>query len=184
MGKLLQQEGRIHEAVEWYGKASAQRNQYADYRLGKLYLQGEEVSKDVSKAVDHLTRSAEGGNQYAQYTLGKLYLMGEDVPQDREQALYWFTQSADQGNQYAQFFLDHFQQIGRPSVFLAATKLLHHLAQTFRQNTVPPKAPVGLEPVDRKLRAKIREKKIAMGHKPDDHEERQSQQMGWGGMSM
>lgn len=175
LGKLLQQEKRIHEAVEWYEKASAQRNQYADYRLGKLYLQGEEVPKDVPKAIGYLTASAESGNQYAQYTLGKLYLMGQEVSQDREAAWYWFTQSADQGNQYAQFFLDHFQQIGRPSVFLAATKLLHHLAQTFRQDIVPPKAPIGMEPVDRKLCAKIREKKIAMGHKPDDHEEHQ----GW-----
>jgi len=182
LGKLLQQEGRIKESVEWYEKASAQRNQYADYRLGKLYLQGEEVPKDVPKAIRCLTTSAESGNQYAQYTLGKLYLMGQDVPQDREMAWYWFTQSADQGNQYAQFFLDHFQQIGHPSVFLSATKLLHHLAQTFRQEAIPPKAPIGLAPVDRKLRAKIREKKIAMGHKPDDHEEHQ--QMGWGGMSM
>lgn len=175
LGKLLQQEKRIHEAVEWYEKASVQRNQYADYRLGKLYLQGEEVPKDVPKAIGYLTASAESGNQYAQYTLGKLYLMGQEVSQDREAAWYWFTQSADQGNQYAQFFLDHFQQIGRPSVFLAATKLLHHLAQTFRQDIVPPKAPIGMEPVDRKLCAKIREKKIAMGHKPDDHEEHQ----GW-----
>ncbi len=102
--------------------------------------------------------------------------MGQEVAQDRDAAWYWFTQSAGQGNQYAQFFLDHCQQISRPSVFLAATKLLHHLAQTFRQNAAPPKAPVGLEPVDRKLRTKIREKKIAMGHKPDDHEE---QQQGW-----
>ena len=33
--------------------------------------------------------------------------------------------------------------------------------------------------VDSKLRKKIREKKIAMGHKPDDHVEQ-----GWGGMTM
>jgi len=149
LGKLLQQKKRVKESVEWYEKASVQRNQYADYRLGKLYLHGEEVPKDVPKAIGHLTASAESGNQYAQYVLGKLYLMGQEVAQDREAAWYWFTQSADQGNQYAQFFLDHFQQIGRPSVFLAATKLLHHLAQTFRQDTVPPEAPVGLEPVDR-----------------------------------
>ncbi len=175
LGKLLQQEGRIKEALKWYERASTQRNQYADYRLGKLYLQGEEVPKDVPKAIGYLTASAESSNQYAQYTLGKLYLMGQEVPQDRETAWYWFTQSANQGNQYAQFFLDHFQQIGHPSIFLSATNLLHHLAQTFRQDAVPPKAPVGLEPVDRKLRSKIREKKIAMGHKPDDHEEQQ----GW-----
>ncbi len=182
LGKLLQREKRIVEALAWYEKASTQGNQYADYRLGKLYLAGEDVPKDVSKAVDYLTRSAESGNQYAQYTLGKLYLTGQDAPQNRETVWYWFTQAADQGNQYAQFFLDHFQQISRHSVFLATTKLLHRLAQTFRQNMVPPKAPAGLEPVDRKLRAQIREKKIAMGHKPDDHEEHQ--QMGWGGMSM
>ncbi len=147
-----------------------------------MYLQGEEAPKDVPKAIGYLTAAAGSGNQYAQYTLGKLYLMGQEVAQDRETAWYWFTQSADQGNQYAQFFLDHFHQIGSPSVFLAATKLLHHLAQTFRQDTVPPKAPAGLAPADRKLRAQIREKKIAMGHKPDDHEEHQ--QMGWGGMFM
>ncbi len=181
LGKLLQQEKRIAEAVAWYEKASAQGNQYADYQLGKLYLQGEDVPKDVPKAIGYLTASAESGNQYAQYALGKLYLMGQAVPQNRETALYWFVQSAEQGNQYAQFFLDHFQQIGHPSVFLSATKLLHHLAQTFRQNTVPPKSPIGLAPVDRKLRTQIREKKIAMGHKPDDHEEQQSwgMTMGW-----
>ncbi len=181
LGKLHQQEKRIAEAVAWYEKASAQGNQYAGYQLGKLYLQDEDVPKDVPKAIGYLTASAESGNQYAQYTLGKLYLMGQEVPQNQETALYWFVQSADQGNQYAQFFLDHFQQIGHPSVFLSATKLLHHLAQTFRQNMIPPKAPVGLEPVDRKLRTQIREKKIAMGHKPNDHEEQQSwgMTMGW-----
>ena len=182
LGKLLQQEKRVKEAVEWYEKATAQGNQYAAYRLGKLYLQGEELPKDVPKAIGCLTASAECGNQYAQYALGKLYLTGRDVPRDREAAWRWFTQSADQGNAYAQFFLDRWDTLAQPDVMLAATRLLHHLAQTFRQDTVPPKAPVGLAPVDRKLRARIREKKIAMGHKPDDHEEQP--QMGWGGMSM
>lgn len=32
---------------------------------------------------------------------------------------------------------------------------------------------------DRKLRRRIQEKKISMGHKPDNHVEQ-----GWGGMSM
>ena len=182
LGKLFQQEKRVKEAVEWYEKAAAQGNQYAYYRLGKLYLQGEDVPKDVPKAIGCLTASAERGNQYAQYALGKLYLTGRDVPRDREAAWRWFAQSADQGNAYAQFFLDRWDTLAQPDVMLAATRLLHHLAQTFRQDTVPPKAPVGLAPVDRKLRARIREKKIAMGHKPDDHEEQP--QMGWGGMTM
>ena len=136
------------------------------------------VTKDVPP---YLTFSAEQGNQYAQYTLGKLYLTGQDVKQDREQAWGYFYESAEQGNEYAAFFLKHFDQARRPNVFLSATRLLHHLSQIFRDNSVPPAAPVG-QRVDRKLRRKIQEKKIAMGHKPDDHEETPRQDMG--GMTM
>ena len=106
---------------------------------------------------------------------------GQGVKQDREQAWTYFYESAEQGNEYAAFFLEHFDQAGRPNVFLAATRLLHHLGQIFRDNSVPPAAPVG-QRVDRKLRRKIQEKKIAMGHKPDDHEETPRQDMG--GMTM
>ena len=181
LGKLLQSQNRMDEAVSWYEKATAQGNACAAYRLGKLYLEGNTVSKDVPKAVDYLTFSAEQGNQYAQYTLGKLYLTGQDVKQDREQAWGYFYESAEQGNEYAAFFLKHFDQARRPNVFLSATRLLHHLSQIFRDNSVPPAAPVG-QRVDRKLRRKIQEKKIAMGHKPDDHEETPRQDMG--GMTM
>ena len=181
LGKLLQSQNRMDEAVSWYGKAAAQGNSCAAYRLGKLYLEGRDVPKDVPKAVAYLTDSAEHGNQYAQYILGKLYLTGQDVKQDREQAWAYFYESAEQGNEYADFFLEHFNQARRPNVFLSATRLLHHLSQIFRDNSVPPAAPVG-QRVDRKLRRKIQEKKIAMGHKPDDHEETLRQDMG--GMTM
>ena len=178
-GKLLESQKRMGEAVSWYEKAAAQSNSWAAYRLGKLYLDGKDVPKDVPKAVEYLTASAEQGNQYAQYALGKLYLTGQDVKQDREAAWAYFCESAEQGNPYAQFFLDHFDQAQKPNLLLSATRLLHHLGQIFRENSVPPAAPVG-QRVDRKLRRKIQEKKIALGHKPDDHEEEQNQ----GGMVM
>ena len=181
LGKLLQSENRMGEAVSWYKKAADQGNSWAAYRLGKLYLEGKDVPKDVQKAVAYLTDSAEHGNQYAQYALGKLYLTGQNVKQDRERAWAYFYESAEQGNEYADFFLEHFDQARRPNVFLAATRLLHHLSQIFRDNSVPPAAPVG-QRVDRKLRRKIQKKKIAMGHKPDDHEEAPRQDMG--GMTM
>jgi len=166
LGKLLQGENRIEESISWYEKAAAQGNQYANYRLGKLYLWGDGIPKDTEKAITHLTQSAEAGNQYAQYALGKLYL----DRQDREQAHYWFIQSAAQGNEYAQFFLDRWDNLKPPTVMLSVTQLLHHLSEIFRDNSVTPKTPAGQQ-ADRKLRLKIREKKIAMGHKPDDHEE-------------
>ena len=181
LGKLLQSQNRMDEAVSWYEKATAQGNACAAYCLGKLYLEGKDVPKDIPKAVAYLTDSAEHGNQYAQYILGKLYLTGQGVKQDREQAWAYFYESAEQGNEYADFFLEHFNQARRPNVFLSATRLLHHLSQIFRDNSVPPAAPVG-QRVDRKLRRKIQKKKIAMGHKPDDHEETPRQ--GMGGMTM
>ena len=179
LGKLLQSQKRINETVSWYEKAVELGDPYAAYQLGKLYLQGEQVQKDVAKALEYLTQSAEQGNQYAQYTLGKLYLTGEEVAQDQEQAYNWLWESASQGNEYAQFLLDHFDDSHRPNVLLAVTSLLHHMGRIFQDNSVPPVVPTGQQ-MDRKLRGKIQEKKIAMGHKPDDHEEEQTM----GGMTM
>ena len=173
LGKLLQSQKRMEEAVSWYEKAAAQGNSYAAYRLGKLYLEGKDVPKNAARAVEYLTDAAQEGNQYAQYALGKLYLAGEDVSQDREQAYSWFWESASQGNEYAQFFLDHFNDNRSPNVLLSATKFLHHMGRIFQDNSIPP-CPPGSQRADRKLRQKIRQKKIAMGHKPDDHEEEQN----------
>lgn len=169
LGKLLQSQKRIDEAVSWYEKAAELGDPYAAYQLGKLYLQGEQVQKDVAKALEYLTQGAEQGNQYAQYTLGKLYLMGEEVAQDREQAYSWLSESAFQGNEYAQFLLDHFNDSHRPNVLLSVTNLLHHMGRIFQDNSVPPSPPAS-QRADRKYRKQIQQKRIAMGHKPDDHE--------------
>ena len=123
-----------------------------------------------------MTQSAEAGNQYAQYALGKLHL----DRQNREQAQYWFLQSAAHGNEYAQFFLDRWDSLRPPAVMLSITRLLHYMSEIFQDNSVLPQAPAGQQ-TDRKLRLKIREKKIAMGHKADDHEEQsQGQSMTMG----
>lgn len=137
------------------------------------------IERAVDFYLDYLSDAAQEGNQYAQYTLGKLYLTGKDVARDREQAYRWFWESASQGNEYAQFFLDHFNDNYSPNVLLSATKLLHHMGRIFQDNSIPP-CPPGSQRADRKLRQKIRQKKIAMGHKPDDHEEEENM----GGMTM
>ena len=166
------------EGIRWLKQAAQSGNHYAAYRLGKEYLTGEVLTKDTSKVVDWFTQSAEADNQYAQYMLGKLYLTGQGVTHDQTQAMDWFSRSAAQGNQYAQFFLEHQNDLRPPSVMLAATRLLYHMSRIFEDHALP-QSNAGLH-VDRKLRRKIQEKKIAMGHKPDDHEEEQTQ----GGMVM
>ena len=168
------------EGIRWLKQAAENGNHFAAYRLGKEYLSGEVVSKDVARATARLTQSAEAGNQYAQYMLGKLYLTGPGVTHDQTQAMDRFSRSAAQGNQYAQFFLEHQNDLRPPSVMLAATRLLYHMSRIFENHALP-QSSAGLH-VDRKLRRKIQEKKIAMGHKPDDHEE--TPQQDTGGMTM
>lgn len=158
----------IPSALNWLRRSAEDGNQYAQYWLGRHLLRGEDVPREIEEAIRWLTASAEQGNQYAQYALGKLFLIGKEVPQNQESAVRWLTLSAAQGNEYAQYILDHMDE--RPSILSCATRLLHHLSGIFReQNTQGPGKIFVL--TDRKLRQRIREKKIAMGHKPDDHED-------------
>jgi hypothetical protein len=167
------QEMNAEKYAELLTKAAESNNSFAQYRLGKCYLLGKGLPKDVETAVEWLTASAEQGNQYAQYALGKLFLVGEDVPRDRETAVRWFTLSAEQGNVCARYFLDHMDSFSNPFLCLAATRLLHHLSQIFRDEQKRLSGSPGMQ-TESKLRRKIREKKIAQGHAPDDHELKQT----------
>jgi hypothetical protein len=55
------------------------------------------------------------------------------------------------------------------SAVQAATRLLHHMSSIF-QNSIPPMGNGKIQ-IDEKLRRKLRQKKIAQGHKADDHED-------------
>ena len=57
-------------------------------------------------------------------------------------------------------------------VFNSASSLLYHMGRIFQEQRPHPAGGVRIT-VDSKLKRKIREKKIAMGHKPDDREEEQ-----------
>ena len=160
------------QGMDWLRTAAAGGNSWAMYRLGKELLKGEITEQDMAGAVECFTRSAEGGNPYAQYLLGKLYLMGKEVPRDKEQATLWLTRSAEQGNEYARYLLDHREEQRSPDVMLAVTRLLYHTSRIFQDNSLPRSRPGGIQ-IDRKRLRKLREKKIAQGHKPDDHEEQQ-----------
>ena len=162
----------IPAALEYLNASAGQSNQFAQYTLGMVYLMGEDVPKAINKSLEYLKASAGQGNQFAEYTLGKLYLQGKEVGKDLEIAREYLKRSAAQGNEYAQFFLDHFDwYTGKsPSIFLAATRLLRSVAGVFRDNSIPPTNPVGMR-VDSKRRKKLLEKRLAMGHKAEDHED-------------
>ena len=170
LGKLLESENRMEEAAVQYGYAALQKNEYAEYRLAKLYLTDNGVPKDVGRAVELMDASAKRGNQYAQYTLGKIYLQGYEVGQNMELAEHWLSQAAEQGHEYAQFFLDHMNEPHKPTVMLAVTRLLHGLSNIL-QASVPRDATTMPMQIDRKSWKEMLEKRITLGHRPDDHED-------------
>lgn len=157
------------KAMELLKRASSREHHFAQYQLGKLLLQGEDVPKDVVAAVHWLTASAMHGNQYAQYALGKLYLLGKGVEKDKDRAAKWFQMAANQDNEYAQYYLKHMDDPMGQSPAAAVITLFHSLANIFREQNQLPSGGI-MVAVDRKLLRKIKAKKIAQGHKADDHE--------------
>lgn len=75
------------------------------YRLGKMFLRGEDVPKNVEYALRWLEESVSEGNQYAEYLLGKTLLRGEDMEQNTRRAENLLRCSSNQGNRYASYTL-------------------------------------------------------------------------------
>lgn len=174
LGKLyLSDDADVHDSAKgiyWLKRSADNGNDFAAYRLGKEYLSGNNVSKDAAAAAEYLRQAANNGNAYAQYLLGKLTLIGEGIPKDMDAAYEWFAAARDNGHAYAEFFMKRMERGEQepPSILLSATRLLYHMGNIFRDNAPAPAAN-GVQ-IDRKRLAQLRQKRIALGHKPDDHE--------------
>ena len=68
LAKLYLQEEKyeIQKAVNYFGR-SADKNHWASYQIGRIYLFGAaELTKDKEQAIEWFTKSANDGNEYAQ----------------------------------------------------------------------------------------------------------------------
>lgn len=99
--------------------------------------------------------------------LGKLFLFGKDVEQDKELSVEYLTKSAEQGNEYAQYLLEHMDDFYNHSLAMMTSRFFHHVSRIF-QNQLPTNNHP-LAGTERKLKQKLMQKKLAMGHKQDDH---------------
>ena len=75
---------------------------------------------------------------------------------------------------------DHGSPEGQPAYHISgflppAARRLDPMGRIFRDNAMPPYNPIGVR-ADSKRRRKIMERRMAMGHKLDDHEEQQDVQ--------
>lgn len=73
-----------------------------------------------------------------------------------------------QGNPYARHLLDHPDQ-NWTTVVQSVIRLLYHMSRIFEDNCKTDAMHRGLQ-IDRKRRRQFRERRLALGHKPDDHE--------------
>ena len=103
------------EAVEWLLKAAKGCNHEAQFVLGRMYINGDRVSKNVVEGLKLLHEAAAYGELIAgynfdgyadaQYFLGNLYSSGDGVPIDKSKAVEWYHAAAVQNHVRAQIHL-------------------------------------------------------------------------------
>lgn len=93
------------KAVGFLIESARLGNAVAKYRLGKMYLQGKEIEKNLPEAFYWLEAAVKEDNQYAEYLLGKTILQGGEVELDARRGEDLLNRSAEQGNRYAAYTL-------------------------------------------------------------------------------
>ena len=63
----------------------------------------------------------------------------------------------------------HSARLSSEYLLNSTVRLFHQMGQIFRDNAAPPSNPMGIR-IDSKRRKKLMQKRLAMGHKQDDHE--------------
>ena len=66
----------------------------------------------------------------------------------------------------------HHARLSSEYLLNSTIRLFHQMGQIFRDNAAPPSNPMGIR-IDSKRRKKLMQKRLAMGHKQDDHEQTQ-----------
>lgn len=85
----------------------------AQYNLANAYLRGNEVDRDVDKALGYLHKAAAQEYAKAQYKLGYLYYTGKGVKRDYNKAFSLFEKAAKQDYSPAQYYLGECYLEGR-----------------------------------------------------------------------
>lgn len=82
----------IHTAVKYLTESADLENVFAQYQLGRIYLEDNEV-QNIDNAVFYLSKAAEQGNPFAAYTLGKIYSNEGMIIKNEIQADKWLSQA-------------------------------------------------------------------------------------------
>jgi uncharacterized protein len=92
-------------AAQWFERAAAQGNSYAQFMLGEIHEQGWGTPKNLKVAAEWREKAANRGDNQAQLKLAKMYLNGEGVEKDLQKAEYWLNRADIEGNSDARVLL-------------------------------------------------------------------------------
>ena len=148
-------------------KAAMQGSSYAKYALAKMHLKGQAPYSSIAFGVQLLTEAADQGNQWAEYQLGKMYLYGQGVYMNYDLAVRLLSSSANKGNEYAQRLLENESTYSQNNFAMAlvSLRLFARIAQILQEDIL--KNDDIHSRIEKKLRRRIEEKKMAQGIKPE-----------------
>lgn len=98
------------KAVELYRKAAEKGNDYAQYRLGECYFDGDGVKADEREGFRWCLRAAWQGFAEAQYNVGVYYYNGLGVEKSFGDAEVWLRRAIKQGHDGAKSVLRKLHQ--------------------------------------------------------------------------
>ncbi len=92
----------MHRLATEYNDPSAQ------YLVGRNYLKGKSVEKNVQEAIKWFEMAAKQNHIRAQYQLGKIYLYGEGVKANLNYAHYFLNKAAEKNHLDSQYELGNY----------------------------------------------------------------------------
>ena len=163
----------IQETLQWM----AERQRCADVRRTPSVQEGPIIKKDAAEAAPKNSEvtaslalaqtksdraasatSEDPGSADAAASKDTAPPVGEMTP-THSQPSGQAGQTAPAGSEYR-----------APTVGETVVRMLHHMSRIFEDNSKIDQIHRGLQ-IDRKRRQELQRKRLAMGHKPDDHEE-------------
>ena len=163
----------IQETMQWI----AERQRYADVRRTPSMQEGPIIKKDAAEAApknSEVTASLAS----AQPKSDRAASAAPEDPSSADAAA-----SKDTAPPVGEMTPTHSQPSGQagqtapagsdyraPTVGETVVRMLHHMSRIFEDNSKIDQIHRGLQ-IDRKRRQELQRKRLAMGHKPDDHEE-------------
>ncbi len=84
-------------------RLASQGDASAQYKLGLMYIYGEGVDSDSTKAIEWFKKAGNQGHAEALYEIGSRYHYGLSVDKDFTKAVEWYEKAGNQGHAESQY---------------------------------------------------------------------------------